>query len=65
MWADILRKPLQGSKFCLMQAFIINCPPDYSEEPVFIPTPVLQPLPVNLPMKPGIPKIATSPRECV
>ncbi len=65
MWADILTKPLQDSKFCLMWAFLTNYPPDYSEEPVFIPKPVLQPLPVNLLMKPWIPKIPTSLRECV
>jgi hypothetical protein len=36
MWADILTKPLQGSKFHLLWAFLMNnCPQDYSEEPVF------------------------------
>ncbi len=65
MWADILMKPLQGYKFCLMQAFLMNCPLDYSEKPVFTPKLVLQPLPVNILMKPQIPKIAASQRECV
>jgi len=32
MWADVLTKPLQGAKFCLMRAFLMNCPLDYSED---------------------------------
>jgi len=34
MWADVLTKPLQGAKFCLMRAFLMNCPLDYSEDHV-------------------------------
>jgi hypothetical protein len=30
MWADVLTKPLQGQKFRDMQAFLQNCPQDYS-----------------------------------
>ena len=39
MWADVLTKPLQGAKFCVMRAFLMNCPVDYCEEPPFIPSP--------------------------
>ena len=39
MWADILTKPLQGAKFCLLRAFLMNCPVDYCEEPPFVPSP--------------------------
>ena len=38
MWADILTKPLQGSKFCQMRAFLMNCPIDYAEDIQFIPS---------------------------
>jgi hypothetical protein len=40
MWADVLTKPLQGAKFCLMRAFLMNCPVDYFENQAtdFIPT---------------------------
>ncbi len=38
MWADILTKPLQGAKFRLMRAFLMNCPIDYSEDPDITPT---------------------------
>ena len=40
MWADILTKPLQGAKFCLMRAFLMNCPIDYFEyqDDDFVPT---------------------------
>ena len=66
MWADVLTKPLQGSKFSKMRAFLMNCAIDYSEEPLFIPRPVLQPISSNLPMKPRLfPTTAASPRECV
>ena len=37
MWADILTKPLQGAKFRLMRAFLMNCPINYSEDPVITP----------------------------
>jgi hypothetical protein len=45
MWADVLTKPLQGAKFRLMRAFLMNCPIDYSEDPVITPTsnPTLSP----------------------
>ena len=38
MWADVLTKPLQDEKFQLMRAFLMNCPIDYSEDPVITPT---------------------------
>ena len=66
MWADVLTKPLQGSKFREIHAILMNCPIDYSEEPLFLP---LEPLPSSIankhPMKPRIDKIIPSPRECV
>ena len=37
MWADVLTKPLQGAKFRLMRAFLMNCPLDYSEVSVLPP----------------------------
>jgi hypothetical protein len=39
MWADILTKLLQGAKFCLLQAFLMNCLVDYCEELPFVPSP--------------------------
>ena len=47
MWADVLTKPMQGHKFCLFRALLMNCPVDYSEEPCFSPssTPTLAPSP--------------------
>jgi hypothetical protein len=54
MWADVLTKPLQGAKFRLMRAFLMNCSPDYHEEipaiPTAVPTatPTLTPTPVPL-----------------
>jgi hypothetical protein len=67
MWADVLTKPLQGSKFCLFQAFLMNCPENYTKDPPFVP---LQPLSSNVPMKtrPRWTKLKLtkpSPRECV
>ena len=40
MWADVLTKPLQDAKFCLMCAFLMNCPINYVEDQAndFIPT---------------------------
>jgi len=32
MWADILKKPLQGQKFRDMRAFLQNCPRDYDND---------------------------------
>ena len=46
MWADVLTKPLQGSKFCIMQAFLMNCPVNYFEDPVSTQAAVKQPLPI-------------------
>ena len=34
MWADVLTKPLQGAKFRLMRAFLMNCPIDYHEDTI-------------------------------
>ncbi len=65
MWANILTKPLQGSKFRTMRAFLMNCPLDYSEDPIFTTQAVFQPISNNIPMKPRVPKTATSLRECV
>jgi hypothetical protein len=65
MWADILTKPLQGSKFHLFRAFLMNCPENYTEEPPFLPCPTLQPISTNFPTKPRISKITPLPRECV
>ena len=39
MWADVLTKPLQGAKFRVMRAFLMDCPVDYYKEPPFIPSP--------------------------
>ena len=36
MWANVLTKPLQGVKFCLMHSFLMNCLVDYCDEPPFI-----------------------------
>ena len=38
MWADVLTKPLQGSKFRQMRAFLMNCPIDYTEDFQFVPS---------------------------
>ena len=38
MWADVLTKPLQGAKFCLMRAFLMNCPMDYTDLPEPVPS---------------------------
>jgi hypothetical protein len=65
MWANILTKPLQGSKFCLFRAFLMNCPENYTEEPPFVPRPTLQPISTNLQTKPQISKITPLRQECV
>jgi len=36
MWADVLTKPLQGSAFRQMHAFLMNCPIDYAEDIQFL-----------------------------
>ena len=52
MWANVLSKPLQGAKFRIMQAFLMNCPTDYNTEiptiPIAIPStpPTLAPAPL-------------------
>ena len=61
IWADSLTKPLQGSAFCTMRAFLMNCPVNYREDPAFISPPT----PLSIPMKPRIPRITASTRECV
>ena len=43
MWADVLTKPLQGAKFRLMRAFLMNCPVDYQDNPIPSPLPNLTP----------------------
>ena len=37
MWADVLTKPLQGTKFWQMRAFLMNCPIVYTEDIQFVP----------------------------
>jgi hypothetical protein len=52
MWADVLTKPLQGQKFRLMRAFLMNCPIDYYEPPfVGLPSPTPTLTPTTLPSK--------------
>ena len=57
MWADVLSKPLQGAKFRLMRAFLMNCPTDYSEEtpslPIAIPSAYPRLTPTPLLVKPS------------
>ena len=66
MWADVLTKPLQGLKFREMWAVLMNCPIDYSEDPLFIPSePVPSAIANDHPTKPQIDAIVPSPRECV
>ncbi len=47
MWADFLTKPLQGSTFRNMRAFLMNSPVNYSSEPEFISPPT----PLSIPTK--------------
>jgi hypothetical protein len=49
----------------MMQAFLMNCPVNYSEISVLTKAADKQPLPVNIPMKPRFPLTAVLPRECV
>jgi hypothetical protein len=62
MWVDILAKPLQSANFCLMRAFLMNCPIDYSGVLSMAPTPVPTLVPTSLPnsklAKPFIPSSA-------
>ena len=50
MWAYVLTKPLQGAKFRLIRAFLMNCPTNYYEdnsiEPISDPT--LAPSPATI-----------------
>jgi hypothetical protein len=48
MWADVLTKPLQGPRFRLMNAFLMNCPIDYSEDPPFVPSPLPTLAPITI-----------------
>jgi hypothetical protein len=48
-----------------MWAFLMNCPVNYSEEPVSTQAAVKHLLPVNIPMKLQFPWTAASPGECV
>ena len=50
MWADVLTKPLQGAKFRLMRAFLMNCPIDYYDDPDLTPTA----MPTSNPTKPSV-----------
>jgi hypothetical protein len=62
MWADVLTKPLQGSKFQQMRAFLMNCPIDYAEDIQFIPldNPPLNPTHSSAP-KSSVPYPSPSP----
>jgi hypothetical protein len=48
MWANVLTKPLQGSKFQQMRAILMNCQVDYNEEPPMI-APILVSSSSNVP----------------
>ena len=76
MWADVLTKPLQGAKFRLMRAFLMNCPVDYHEDPIPSPLPTLTPTlsthkfvpldnPSDIPMKQRSLRPTPSSRGCV
>jgi hypothetical protein len=65
MWADILTKPLQGAKFCLLRALLMNCPVDYCGDPPFIPSPLPTLTPMTTisqpkPLSPSIPFLNNS-----
>lgn len=48
MWADVLTKPLQGSKFRLFRAALMNCAENYTEDPPFVPLqPISSTVPIN------------------
>ena len=65
MWADVLTKPLQGMKFRQMRAFLMNCPPDYSEDPPILLDSTMVQSSSIFPMKPRLNMITISSRECV
>ncbi len=65
IWADVLTKTHQGSKFRVIREFLMNCPVEYSEDSVITKAAVKQPLPVDISMKPQFPQTATSLQECV
>jgi hypothetical protein len=48
-----------------MQAFLMNCLVNYSEDSVITKAAVKHLLPVNILMKPRFPQTAASPQECV
>ncbi len=48
MLADVLTKPLQGPRFCLIRAFLMNFPIDYSEDPPFVPSPLPTLAPITI-----------------
>jgi hypothetical protein len=52
MWAGILTKPLQGPIFFTMQAFLMNSPVKYSEDPPFVPSPLPTSAPTPFPKNP-------------
>ncbi len=81
MWSDVLTKPIQGAKFRLMRAFLMNCPLNYAEESEHIQIPTVaptlnstkQPMPQQIPsskltdnpMKPRFLQPDPSSRGCV
>jgi len=62
MWANVLTKPLQGSKFRQMHAFLMNCPADYAEDIQFLPSdnPLLNPTHSSTPTN-SVPYLSPSP----
>jgi hypothetical protein len=63
MWADVLTKPLQGSKFQRFRAFLMNCRENYTEEP---PLSLSSTIPMTARVsQPKVSKTKPSPRECV
>jgi hypothetical protein len=63
MWADVLTKPLQGSKFRVMRAFLMNCPADYAEDIPFVPSdnPLLTPTRITQPKSVPYPSSSSAP----
>jgi hypothetical protein len=60
MWVDVLTKPLQGSKFHLMRAFLINCPVDYYAAPASLPILVPTLAPTRTPPSKPLPNFPPS-----